>query len=122
MLTNVALEHTDVLGDTREAIAAEKLAVIRPGARVVLGEPEWEQLATRPAPARSRSSRVGSDASRGGGREAFLGRAVDPTAADGVALPGRLERPARLRSATARTTPTGVRWLVRRICRRTTTR
>ncbi len=38
VLTNVALEHTDVLGDTREQIAAEKLAVVRPGATVVLGE------------------------------------------------------------------------------------
>ena len=38
VLTNVALEHTDVLGDTREQIAAEKLAVVRPGATAVLGE------------------------------------------------------------------------------------
>src|SRR5262249_10338434 len=34
VLTNVALEHTDVLGDTREQIAAEKLAVLRQGATV----------------------------------------------------------------------------------------
>ena len=33
VLTNVALEHTDVLGDTREAIAAEKLAVVTRRAR-----------------------------------------------------------------------------------------
>src|SRR5439155_16503662 len=45
VLTNVALEHTDVLGTTREAIAAEKLAVVQPEATVVLGEPEWETLA-----------------------------------------------------------------------------
>src|SRR5205085_10890976 len=32
VLTSVALDHTDVLGSTREEIAAEKLAVIRPGA------------------------------------------------------------------------------------------
>ena len=43
-LTNVSLEHTDVLGATREAIAREKLAVVRPGATVVLGEPEWALL------------------------------------------------------------------------------
>src|ERR671930_271477 len=43
-LTNVALDHTDVLGESREAIAAEKLAVVAPGAAVVLGEPEWEDL------------------------------------------------------------------------------
>src|SRR5438128_661764 len=40
VLTNVALEHTDVLGETREAIAAEKLAVVTPGATGVLGEPD----------------------------------------------------------------------------------
>jgi dihydrofolate synthase/folylpolyglutamate synthase len=45
VLTNVALEHTDVLGSTREAIAREKLAVVTSGAVVVLGEPEWERLA-----------------------------------------------------------------------------
>jgi dihydrofolate synthase/folylpolyglutamate synthase len=42
VLTNVALDHTDVLGDTREAIAAEKLAVVSPGATVIVGEPEWD--------------------------------------------------------------------------------
>jgi dihydrofolate synthase/folylpolyglutamate synthase len=37
-LTNVALEHTDLLGDTEEAIAAEKLAVCAHGAdRLVVG-------------------------------------------------------------------------------------
>ena len=40
VLTNVALEHTDVLGSKRELIAAEKLAVVQPGSTVVLGEPE----------------------------------------------------------------------------------
>jgi dihydrofolate synthase / folylpolyglutamate synthase len=41
VLTNVSLDHTEVLGETREAIAREKLAVVTPGATVVLGEPEW---------------------------------------------------------------------------------
>ena len=47
VLTNVALEHTDVLGHTQAEIAAEKLAVVRPdaGALVVLGEPEWAEAA-----------------------------------------------------------------------------
>jgi dihydrofolate synthase/folylpolyglutamate synthase len=36
LLTNVGLEHTDVLGDTVEAIAREKLAVAREGAILVL--------------------------------------------------------------------------------------
>jgi dihydrofolate synthase/folylpolyglutamate synthase len=37
VLTNIALEHTEVLGSTREAIFAEKAAVIK-GGDVVLGE------------------------------------------------------------------------------------
>jgi len=44
LLTNVALEHTDVLGETREEIAAEKLAVARAGATVVLPDAEFAAL------------------------------------------------------------------------------
>jgi dihydrofolate synthase/folylpolyglutamate synthase len=65
LLTNVSLEHTEVLGDTREAIAREKLAVAGPEAIVVLGEAEWAPL----VPER--------DVRTGGAREAaeaFLGR------------------------------------------------
>ena len=35
VLTNVGLEHTDVLGDTVEVIATEKAGIIKPGAVVV---------------------------------------------------------------------------------------
>jgi dihydrofolate synthase/folylpolyglutamate synthase len=51
VLTGVALDHTEHLGDTREAIAAEKLAVLTPGAVLVAGGvddvlgPEIERLA-----------------------------------------------------------------------------
>src|SRR5439155_9341302 len=79
-LTNVALDHTDVLGETREEIAAEKLAVVKPGAVVVLGEPEWAPL----VPA--------NEVRVGGAREAaeaFLGRPVTQDVE--VSLPGRLE-------------------------------
>src|SRR4029079_12869009 len=38
LLTNVGLEHTDVLGETIEEIATEKLAGSRPGA--VVGLPD----------------------------------------------------------------------------------
>ena len=37
VLTGVALEHTEHLGNTRELIAAEKLAVLRPGAVLIAG-------------------------------------------------------------------------------------
>ncbi len=91
VLTSIALDHMDVLGDTREAIAAEKLAVIQPGSTVVLGEPEWQPLAeengARGVVVTARSNHALAVAAA----EAFLGRPVDAHAAVGVALPGRLE-------------------------------
>ena len=92
VLTNVSLEHTDVLGDTREEIAAEKLAVISPGATAILGEAEWEPAA-RVAGAGLVEIMSGSNlALARAAAEAFLGRPVDPAAADRVRVPGRLER------------------------------
>jgi dihydrofolate synthase / folylpolyglutamate synthase len=38
VVTNVQLDHTDVAGPTRAAIAAEKAGIIKPGATLVLGE------------------------------------------------------------------------------------
>ena len=90
VLTNVSLEHTEVLGATREAIAAEKLAVVQPGAIVVVGEPEWE------APAREAGAGTVVVAAHSNlavaivAAEAFLGRTVDGHV--DVRLPGRLER------------------------------
>jgi dihydrofolate synthase/folylpolyglutamate synthase len=79
LLTNVGLEHTEVLGDTREAIAREKLAVARPGAIVVLPDEEFTHLVPD------------NDVRIGGAREAaaaFLGRDVELAE---TSLPGRLE-------------------------------
>jgi len=47
VLTNVGLEHTRWLGPTIRDIAGEKLAVVKPGATLVLGEsqPEVDELA-----------------------------------------------------------------------------
>jgi dihydrofolate synthase / folylpolyglutamate synthase len=81
LFTNVGLEHTDVLGDTLEAIATEKLAVARPGAIVVLPDPTYAHLVPE------------NDVVLGGSREAaeaFAGHAID--ADPSVSLPGRLER------------------------------
>jgi dihydrofolate synthase / folylpolyglutamate synthase len=92
VLTNVALEHTDVLGPTREAIAAEKLAVVQPGAQVVLGEPDWEEAA-RAAGAAGVTVVSGSSAALAhAAAETFLGRPVDPAALRDLSVPGRLER------------------------------
>ena len=80
LLTNVGLEHTDVLGTTREAIAAEKLAVVQEGTVAVLPDEEFAELA-------------GPDVRVGGAREAaeaFLGRRLEHEVE--AALPGRLER------------------------------
>ena len=92
VLTNVALDHMDVLGDTREAIAEEKLAVVRPGCTVVLGEPEWRELAEENGAGAVVVTGRSNLALAVAAAESFLGRPVDPHAADGVALPGRLER------------------------------
>ncbi len=103
LLTNVALEHTDVLGETREAIAAEKLAVARPGATVVLPDAEFAHLVG------GRELRLG-DARVAA--EAFLGRPVAVLAE--AALPGRLEiRGDEIRDGAH--TPEAVDWLLERL-------
>ncbi len=91
VLTSVALDHMDVLGDTREAIAAEKLAVVQAGATVVLSEPEWRELAEENGAAVVVVTARSNLALAVAAAESFLGRPVDPHAADSVALPGRLE-------------------------------
>src|SRR5215210_2201054 len=110
-LTNVALDHTDVLGDTREAIAAEKLAVVSPGATVVLGEPEWEPH-TR---AREAARIVHADDVGRAAAEAFAGRALAGEVEAG--LPGRFDVVGQDVFAGAHN-PAGVEWLLARLPRR----
>jgi len=92
VLTNVALEHTEVLGSTREEIAAEKLAVVPPGAVVVLGEGEWTDSALAAGASRVDVVSRSNLALAVSAAEAFLDREVDPAVAEGVRVPGRLER------------------------------
>jgi dihydrofolate synthase/folylpolyglutamate synthase len=92
VLTSVALDHMDVLGNTHEAIAAEKLAVVQPGCTVVFGEPEWQELAEENGAASVVVTGRSNLALAVAAAESFLERPVDPHAADGVSLPGRLER------------------------------
>jgi len=104
LLTNVGLEHTDVLGDTRGEIASEKLAVVVPGATVVLSDDEWRDLVP--------DARV----LVGGAREAaeaFAGHPIDAQVE--ISLPGRLERrgPDEVRDGAH--TPEGVAWLLERL-------
>jgi dihydrofolate synthase/folylpolyglutamate synthase len=92
VLTNVDLEHTDVLGGTREEIAREKLAVIRPGATAVLGEPEWEELARKSGAAAVLVTGRSNLALAVAAAETFLGKQVDSAPAEEATVPGRLER------------------------------
>jgi dihydrofolate synthase / folylpolyglutamate synthase len=82
LLTNVALEHTEVLGETREEIAQEKLAVAHAARVVVMSDNEFEKFVPN-----------GAEIVPGGAREAaeaFLGRKIEHDAE--VTLAGRLER------------------------------
>jgi dihydrofolate synthase / folylpolyglutamate synthase len=80
LLTNVGYEHTEVLGNSLEEIAKEKLAVAHAGTVVVLPDNHYAHL-------------VGSNELRMGGAreaaEAYVGHTIDADVE--VALPGRLE-------------------------------
>ena len=103
LLTNVGLEHTDVLGDTLEQIAREKLAVVQELSIVVLPDDTWAYLVPR------------NEVRLGGARdaaEAFAGHPID--AEPDVALAGRFERrESELRDGAHN--PDGVRFLLDRL-------
>jgi dihydrofolate synthase/folylpolyglutamate synthase len=104
LLTNVGLEHTDVLGGTREEIAAEKLAVVQEGTIAVLPDEEF-------------AHRAGPNVVLGGAREAaeaFLGRPIDREVQ--IDLPGRLERNGEEVRDGAHN-PEGAAWLVAQLDR-----
>jgi dihydrofolate synthase/folylpolyglutamate synthase len=42
VITNISLDHTEILGPTREHIAREKAGIIKPGSTLVLGETDPE--------------------------------------------------------------------------------
>jgi dihydrofolate synthase/folylpolyglutamate synthase len=111
VLTNVALDHTGVLGRMREEIAAEKLAVVDRGAIVVLGEPEWEGAARGRGAARI----VHADDVGRAAAEAFVGRPLQGEVE--IDLPGRLDVVGDDVFAGAHN-PAGVEWLLARLPRR----
>ena len=103
LLTNVGLEHTDVLGETREEIAAEKLAVIQEGTIAVLPDEEFAALA-------------GPNVVVGGAREAasaFVGRPLEHEVE--IALPGRLEHRGDGEIWDGAHNAEGTAWLVRNV-------
>jgi dihydrofolate synthase / folylpolyglutamate synthase len=104
LLTNVALEHTDVLGETVEEIAREKLAVADEHSIVVLPDRTYAHLVP------------GREIVLGGAREAaqaFVGHDIE--ADPEIVIPGRLEsRPGEVRDGAHN--PHGVRYLLERLC------
>jgi len=101
LLTNVALEHTDVLGDTLEAIAREKLAVAQAESIVLLPDEKYADLVP-----------VG-EIRFGGAREAaeaFMGHAI--AAIPEVVLPGRLEHRGEAEIRDGAHNPHGARYLL----------
>jgi dihydrofolate synthase/folylpolyglutamate synthase len=81
LLTNVGLEHTEVLGETPEEIAKEKLAVAHAARVVVTSDNTYADLLP-----------AGATVVQGGAREAaeaFLGRRIEGEVE--IALPGRYQ-------------------------------
>ena len=105
LLTNVALEHTDVLGGTVEEIAQEKLAVAPSNSIVVL--PDYQFVPMLP----HQQIVIGGAHEAA---EAFVGHPLERIAA--VELPGRLEqRVGEIRDGAHN--PDGVRYLVEQLRR-----
>lgn len=106
LLTNVGLEHTEVLGETVEEIAGEKLAVVHTDDTiVVLPDDTLTPLVPR--------GRIVIGGAREAA-EAFAGHTLGPEPR--VDLPGRLEeRPGEVRDGAH--TPAAVDWLRERLPR-----
>ena len=100
LLTNVGLEHTDVLGDTVEEIAIEKLAVVHDDDTiVVIPDDTFRPLVPAGHIVLGGAHEVA---------EAFVGHRIE--AAVDAALPGRLERrPGEVRDGAHNAD--GARWL-----------
>ncbi len=106
LLTNVAFDHTDVLGGTLEQIAKEKLAVAHVARVVVLPDNTHARLVPH------------AKVVIGGAREAaeaFVGRGI--AAEPQVQLPGHLEQRTESELWDGAHNPAGIRWLVERLPR-----
>ena len=116
VLTNVALDHTEHLGETREAIAAEKLAVVPEGGTVVLGELDWVEAAHAAGAVRVSGGSVEPADLASTAVASFLGRRdFDRRPLRGMVVPGRLERIAEeqpLEIWDGAHNPAGAAWLV----------
>ena len=104
LLTNIGLEHTNVLGDTVEAIAREKLAVAQEDSIVMLPDETYAHLVP--------SGEIRFGAARQAA-EAFVGHAIAGNPE--VTLPGRLERRGETEIRDGAHNPDGARYLVERL-------
>jgi dihydrofolate synthase/folylpolyglutamate synthase len=103
LLTNVGLDHTEVLGEKVEEIAREKLAVARDGCTVVLPDDTFREYVP---------DHVIVFGGAHEAAEAFVGHPI--TAEIEVSLPGRLERrDGEIRDGAHN--PDGVQWLLEHI-------
>ncbi|MCL4534454.1 MAG: bifunctional folylpolyglutamate synthase/dihydrofolate synthase [Bacteroidetes bacterium] len=58
VITSISYDHTQILGDTLDQIAAEKAGIIKPNGVVVVAPQEGEALAVLEATARERNARI----------------------------------------------------------------
>ena len=71
LITSIALDHTEFLGDNREAIGREKAGIMRPGQAVVVSDPQ------PPASLQARADELGADLRQLGRDFNFQGQAPD---------------------------------------------
>lgn len=72
VITRIGMDHMELLGDTLEAIAAEKAGIIKPGVPVVTGPQEEEVMAVLRGVAEERGSQLIEVAASWGGAETGL--------------------------------------------------
>lgn len=70
IITNIGLDHTDILGDTLAAVAGEKAGIIKPGVPVLIGESHPETMPVFEA----RAAVCGSNLTAADRKREFLSR------------------------------------------------
>jgi dihydrofolate synthase / folylpolyglutamate synthase len=93
VITSIGLDHTEILGDTIEKIAAEKAGIIKPGVPVVTGVPDGPAMRVIEGRAREvgatvrRAEPSGADAGEAGANVRVALATLETLAARGVPIP-----------------------------------